>query len=151
MPPTTDPGAPDPTTARSEAYLDRLFGPGMGRRHSAFIARIRSPAVRDCLHRYHLLEDDEQWISVEENYLLGMTVLLALGESGPARMFAMTLRHLGTPAERILAAVSRLEMWVGGIRAAAAVGQIQGAIRTYDRDGLEAMAAWFPPLPGASP
>lgn len=131
----------------SEAYLDRLFGPGMGARHSQFIDKLQSASVRAALHRYHTLEDDESWLSVEDNYLLGTVVMCALGEYGPAAMFAMTLRHRGVPAGRILAAVGRLEMWVGGLRAATAIGQIQRAIRVYDRDGLDAMAAWFPPLP----
>ncbi len=152
-PTSTDPtlgGAGATPTVASEAYLDRLFGPGMGARHSAFIDRLRCPPVRDALHRYHTLEADETWLSVEDNYLLGIAVLCAQGDYGPASMFAMTLRHLGVPAERILTAVGRLEMWVGGIKAATAVGHIQAAIRRYDRDGIDAMGAWFPELPATA-
>jgi hypothetical protein len=56
----------------------------------------------------------------------------------------MTLRHRGVPQEKVLEAVARLEMWIGGVPAAEAMGHIRRALRAYERDGLQAMAAWFP-------
>lgn len=131
-------------TTRSLAYLDRLFGPGMGARHAAFLEHLGHAGLIETLHRYHALEDDEAWITVEENYLIGMCVLCSQGRYGPAAMFAKTLRHLGTPEARVLEAVRRLEMWTGGIAAAEAMGLMRRACRQYDRDGLGSMADWFP-------
>lgn len=128
---------------RSIAYLDRLFGPGMGERHARFLEHL-PPELSAALHRYHRLEDDESLVSVEENYLLGMCVLCAQQRWAPAAMFAKTLAHLGTSDARILAAVSRLEMWVGGIAAAEAAGRMQRAVHAYRREGLASMASWFP-------
>lgn len=129
---------------RSLAYLDRLFGPGRGARHAAFLEHLGHGGLIDTLHRYHALEDDETWLSVEENYLLGMVVLCAQGRYGPAAMFAKTLRHLGTPEERVLEAVRRLEMWVGGIHAAEALGLMRRASRQYTKHGLASLDDWFP-------
>ena len=134
----------DETIARSEAYLDTLFGEGMGRRHSRFLDRLGHAGTADALHRYHGIEADETWISVEENYLIGLCVLCAQGRWGPAGMFARTLAHRGVPAPRILEAVARLEMWIGGIGAAEAVGRVRSALRDYERDGLDSMRGWFP-------
>lgn len=136
----------DPREA-SEAALDELFGEGMGRRHSRFLEHLGHPGLQDTLHRYHAMETDEAWLSVEENYLLGMAVLCAQGRYGPASMFAMTLRHRGVPAGKILEAVARLEMWIGGVPAAEAMGHIRKALRAWERDGLAAMAPWFPEGP----
>lgn len=134
--------------ARSEAYLDRLFGEGMGRRHTRFLEGVAHPGLRDALHRYHVLEDDEAVLSVQENYLIGMCVLYAQGRHGPASMFAKTLLHLGTPAPKLLEAIARLEMWVGGIAAAEAMAHLQRAVSSYEARGLDAMEAWFPPEGG---
>ena len=128
----------------SEAYLDRIFGPGMGRRHSAFLDHLGHPDLQDVLHRYHVLEDDETWLSVEDNYLIGLCVLCAQGRFGPAGMFAKTLRHRGVSKQRITEAVRRLEMWIGGIGAAEAMAVVQRAIRQYDTSGIESMRDWFP-------
>lgn len=129
---------------RGEAFLDALFGDGMGARHSRFVDRLGSASLRDALDRYHALEADTTHLSVEENYLLGVVVLCALGRYAPASMFAKTLRHHGVPAEKILAAVGRLEMWIGGVPAAEACAHVQKALREYDRHGLDSMAGWFP-------
>jgi len=130
---------------QSERYLDSLFGPGAGARHSAFLAHLAHPALRDTLHGYHVLEADTRHLSVAENYLLGMVVLCALRSYGPAAMFAKTLIHLGVPREKVIEATARLAMWVGGIAAAEAAGHIQKAIRDYEQRGLAALEAWFPP------
>src|SRR5215470_1577549 len=93
---------------RSEHYLDELFGPGAGVRHSSFIDRLAHPALRDMLHDYHVLESDTCHLSVAENYLLGMVVLCAQRNFGPAAMFAKTLIHLGVPRAKLLEAIARL-------------------------------------------
>ncbi len=129
---------------RSERYLDGLFGAGAGRRHAAFVDRLASPALRETLHTYHVLEADTRWLSVEENYLLGMVVLCAQRAYAPAAMFAKTLMHLGVAREKITEATARLTMWVGGIPAAEAAAHVQKAIREYEKDGFASLAAWFP-------
>lgn len=129
---------------RSERYLDELFGEGAGARHSAYIDRLAHPALRDTLHGYHVLESDTRHLSVQDNYLLGMVVLCALRNYGPAAMFAKTLLHLGVPRDKLLEATARLTMWVGGIAAAEAAAHIQKAIGEYELRGLAALDAWFP-------
>jgi hypothetical protein len=129
---------------RSERYLDGIFGAGAGRKHAAFVDRLQSPALRETLHAYHAMEADTRWLSVEENYLLGMTVLCAQRAYAPASMFAKTLVHLGVPREKILEAIARLTMWVGGLAAAEAAAHIQKALREYEKDGQASLAAWFP-------
>jgi alkylhydroperoxidase/carboxymuconolactone decarboxylase family protein YurZ len=129
---------------RSERYLDELFGAGSGARHTAFLERLDHPALRDTLHGYHVLESDTRHLSVAENYLLGMTVLCAQRTWGPAAMFAKTLLHLGVPRAKLLEAIARLAMWVGGITAAEAAAHIQKAIGEYDRHGVASLEAWFP-------
>jgi alkylhydroperoxidase/carboxymuconolactone decarboxylase family protein YurZ len=134
----------DDLRQRSERYIDELLGPGAGARHSAFIDRLDHPVLRDTLHRYHVLESDTSHLSVAENYLLGMTVLCAQRNFGPAAMFAKTLLHLGAPPAKLLEAIARLAMWVGGITAAEAAAHIQKAIAEYDRHGVASLEAWFP-------
>lgn len=130
---------------RSERYLDELFGAGAGARHSAFLDRLAHPALREMLHGYHVLEADTRHLSITENYLLGMVVLCAQRNYGPAAMFAKTLLHLGVPRDKLLEATARLAMWVGGIPAAEAAAHIQKAIGEYEQRGLAALDAWFPP------
>jgi len=130
---------------RSERYLDELFGAGAGARHTAFLDGVPHPALRDMLHGYHVLESDTRYLSIAENYLLGMTVLCALRNFGPAEMFAKTLLHLGVPPGKLLEATARLAMWVGAIAAADAAAHIQRAIGDYERRGLASLEAWFPP------
>lgn len=128
----------------SKAYLDRVFGEGAGDRHTRFLDRLENRALRDVLHGYHVMEADEQHLSIEENYLLGMCVLLATRSYGPAAMFAKTLRHRGVAREKILEAVARMSMWIGGVPAAEAAGHVQRALREWDESGLASMVAWFP-------
>jgi alkylhydroperoxidase/carboxymuconolactone decarboxylase family protein YurZ len=130
---------------RSERYLDELFGAGAGARHSAFIDRLDHPVLRDTLHGYHVLESDTRQLSLAENYLLGMVVLCAQRNFGPAAMFAKTLLHLGVSRDKLLEATARLAMWVGGITAAEAAAHIQKAIGEYEQRGLASLDAWFPP------
>jgi alkylhydroperoxidase/carboxymuconolactone decarboxylase family protein YurZ len=130
--------------ARSARYLDELFGAGAGARHGAFIDRLEHPALRDTLHGYHVLESDTRHLSVAENYLLGMTVLCAQRNYGPAAMFAKTLLHLGVSRDKLLEVTARLAMWVGGIAAAEAAAHIQKAIGEYEQRGLASLDAWFP-------
>ena len=136
----------DPTQA-TIAYLDGLFGPGAGEKHCRFLESIEHDALRATLHRFHAIEGDTRLISVEENYLFGMLVLCATRCYGTATMFAKTLMHLGVPRARILEAVHRLEMWVGGVAAVEAALLIQRAIKEYETRGLASMAAWFPGEP----
>lgn len=129
---------------RSEQYIDELIGPGAGAQHSAFIDKLAHPALRDALHACHVLESDTKYLSVAENYLIGMTVLCAQRNFGPAGMFAKTLLHIGVAREKIMEAVARLTMWVGGIAAADAAMHIQKALREYEQRGLASMEVWFP-------
>jgi hypothetical protein len=129
---------------RYERYLDELFGPGAGARHSAFLDRIEHPALRDALHGYHVLESDTRHLSIADNYLLGMTVLCAQRAWVPAAMFAKTLLHLGEPRGKLLEAIARLSMWIGGIHAAEAAAHIQKAIADYEHRGAASLEAWFP-------
>jgi hypothetical protein len=129
---------------RSEEYLDRLFGPGAGHKHTQFLEHLDNQALQETLHRYHVLEADTTDLSVEENYLLGMCVLCATKSYSTAGMFARTLLHIGVKKEKLLAAVARLSMWVGGIPAAEAAAHIQRAIRDYEQRGLDSLDAWFP-------
>ena len=129
---------------RSEAYLDTLFGAGAGRKHTQFLEHIENEALRETLHRYHVLEADTTYLSVEENYLLGMCVLCAARSYATAGMFARTLLHLGVKKEKLLEAVARLSMWIGGVPAAEAAAHIQRAIRDYEQRGKDSLEAWFP-------
>ncbi len=128
----------------SEAFLDATFGEGAGRKHTEYLRYIQNDALRETLHRYHALEADTARLSLEENYLLGMCVLCATRSWGPACMFAKTLRHLEVPREKILEAVARLAMWVGGIPAAEATAHVQKALREFDERGSASLEAWFP-------
>ena len=74
-----------------------------------------------------------------------MVVLCAQRAFGPAAMFAKTLLHLGVAREKLLEAIARLAMWVGGIAAAEAAAHIQKAIGEYEQRGLASLDAWFPP------
>lgn len=134
----------DELVARSERYLDSIFGEGAGAKHTRFVDRLENPGMRETLHRYHVMEADTKHLSVEENYLLGMTVLLATRAYAPACMFAKTLLHLGVPADKLLEAAARLAMWVGGVPAAEASAHLQRAIREFEKDGLSSLEAWFP-------
>jgi alkylhydroperoxidase/carboxymuconolactone decarboxylase family protein YurZ len=134
----------DDTLNRSKTYLDELFGEGAGERHTAFIDRIAHPELRDTLHRYHAMESDTAHLTVEENYLIGMAVLLALRSYGPASMFAKTLLHRGVGEKKIMEVVARLSMWIGGVPAAEAAAHVQKAIGEHRQLGFESMAAWFP-------
>jgi hypothetical protein len=130
--------------ARSEAYLDRIFGPGSGAKHTEFLRYLKNDGLRETLHRYHLLEDRTEHLSIEENYLLGACVLYATKNVGPAGMFVKTLLHLGTKKEKILEAVARMSMWIGGVPAAEIAGHAQKAIREYEERGQASLEAWFP-------
>jgi alkylhydroperoxidase/carboxymuconolactone decarboxylase family protein YurZ len=129
---------------KSREYLDGLFGERAGEKHSRFVDKLESPALRDMLHQAHVLESDTRHLSVEENYLLGLVVLCTQRAFAPAAMFAKTLLHLGAPKEKIIEAITRLAMWVGPLHAAEAAAHIQKALREYEAQGLASMAAWFP-------
>lgn len=133
----------------TEEYLDGLFGPGAGRKHSAFLRKLESASLRETLHRAHGVEADTRLVSVEENYLLGVAVLCAVRSYGTAAMFAKTLRHLGVPRERIIEVVGRLALWVGGVVAAEAMIVIQRALDEWESRGVASLDSWFPPAPGA--
>jgi len=130
--------------AASQRYLDELFGPGAGERHSRFIDGIDSPPLREALHRCHLLEADQALLTTAENYLLGVAVLCTTRHFGPAGMFAKTLRQLGVPRAKVMAAVGRLAMWIGPIPAAEAAAHVQRALDDWDQRGAASLAAWFP-------
>ncbi|HET7542104.1 MAG TPA: hypothetical protein VFK05_19690 [Polyangiaceae bacterium] len=125
-------------------YVDGLFGEGAGKKHLRFLERIQNPALREQVYRYHALEADTSQVSLEENYLLGMAVLAALGRYDTAAMFAKTLLHLGTRKEKLLEVVARLSMWIGGLPAVEAGFRVQRAIAEYERDGLGSLAVWLP-------
>ncbi len=125
-------------------YVDGIFGPGMGRRHVAFLRRLECESLRQTILSYHPLEADTRWLSLQENYLLGMCVLCAGGHLDTAAMFAKTLMHLDVPKGKILESISRMSMWIGGLPAAEAAFKIQRAVAEYERQGLRSMAVWFP-------
>jgi hypothetical protein len=128
----------------SEAFLDAAFGEGAGKKHSEYLRRIQNDGLRETIHRYHALEANTEQLSLEENYLIGMCVLCVTKSWGPACMFAKTLRHLGVGREKILEAVARLSMWIGGIPAAEASAHVQKALREWDERGAASLEAWFP-------
>jgi alkylhydroperoxidase/carboxymuconolactone decarboxylase family protein YurZ len=134
----------DDPIRETERYVDRIFGSGMGRRHVHFLDRIAHSGLREMIHRYHALEADTAQLSLEENHLIGLCVLSALGRHETAGMFAKTLLHLGTPKEKILEATARLSMWIGGLPAVDATFRIQRALAEYEREGLGSLAAWLP-------
>jgi len=136
-----------PHIADTEAYVESIFGPGTGEPHVRFLERIENPALREMIHRYHTLESDTAELSLQENYLLGMCVLLSQRDYQTASLFAKTLLHLGVRKQKLLEACARLAMWVGGLPAVDASFTIQKAIREFERDGLGALAVWFPPKP----
>ncbi|MET0594347.1 MAG: hypothetical protein ABW133_16715 [Polyangiaceae bacterium] len=137
----TEIAEPLATTVR---YVEEIFGPGSGARHAAFLDQIRNDALRDAVHRCHAVEADTTFVSLEENYLLGMCVLAALRSYGTAAMFAKVLMHLGTPREKILEAVGRLSMWVGPLPATEASFIVQRAIDEYEAQGKASLDIWFP-------
>jgi hypothetical protein len=136
--------ANDDPREQTEHYVDGIFGAGSGQRHLRFLERIAHPGLREMVLRYHALEADTQHLSLEENYLLGLAVLAAVGRFDTAAMFAKTLLHLGTPKEKLLETGARLAMWIGGLPAVEASFRIQRAIAEYERDGLGSLGAWLP-------
>jgi len=129
---------------QTKGYVDGIFGEGAGGKHLRFLERIQNPALREQILRYHALEANTQELSLEENYLIGFAVLAALGHHDTAGMFAKTLLHLGVRKEKLLEAVARLSMWIGGLPAVEAAFRVQRAIAEYERDGLGSLAVWFP-------
>jgi hypothetical protein len=129
---------------QTKSYVDGLFGEGAGEKHLRFLERIQNPGLREQILRYHALEADTTELSLEENYLLGLAVLSALGRYDTAAMFAKTLLHLGTRKQKLLEAVARLSMWIGGLPAVEAGFRVQRAIAEYERDGLGSLAVWLP-------
>lgn len=136
--------AADDPSAVTERYVDGIFGEGQGRRHVEFLERIEHAGLREMIHRYHALEADTSHLSLEENYLIGACVLSALGRHETAAMFVKTLLYLGTPKEKLLEAVARLSMWIGGLPAVDTMFRVQRAVADYEREGLGSLAAWFP-------
>jgi hypothetical protein len=128
----------------TERYVDEIFGPGAGEKHLRFLDRIDSPALREQILRFHAMEADVSLISKEENYLIGMCVLCAGKHYSTAGMFAKTLLHLGVNKAKLLEAVARLSMWIGGLPAVEAAFVIQKAISEYEERGVSSLGVWFP-------
>jgi hypothetical protein len=147
---TMNGGNPADSIATTIRYVDGVFGPGTGERHVAFLEQIQNIALRDVVHRCHAMEADTAFVSLEENYLLGMCVLAALRSYGTAAMFAKVLLHLGTRREKILEAIGRLSMWVGALPSAEATLVVQKAIQQYEEEGFASLDAWFPPAESVS-
>jgi hypothetical protein len=133
-----------PHIVETEAYVESIFGPGTGEPHVDFLERIQNPALREMIHRYHALEADTSELSLHENYLLGMCVLLSQRDYQTAALFAKTLLHLGMRKQKLLEACARLAMWIGGLPAVEASFAIQKAIREFEREGLGSLEVWFP-------
>jgi alkylhydroperoxidase/carboxymuconolactone decarboxylase family protein YurZ len=133
--------------AQSQAYLDRVFWTGAGSGHSQFLDHLEHDGLREAIHRCHLMQADTRWLSVEDNYLIGMCVLYAQRCYGPAGMFARTLLHKGVAQERILEAAARLSMWIGPIPAAEAAGHLQKALADYAQRGPASLQPWLPAPP----
>jgi hypothetical protein len=134
----------DDLTQATARYVDQIFGPGSGESHVRFLDRIENAALREIVHRYHSFEADTSQLSLEENYLIGLCVLCAQGHHATAGMFAKTLLALGVSKHKVLEAVARLSMWIGGLPAVEASFVIQKAIREYELDPKAALAVWFP-------
>ena len=134
----------DELTQATARYVDQIFGSGSGESHVRFLDRIENSALREIVHRYHSFEADTSQLSLEENYLIGLCVLCAQGRNTTAAMFAKTLLALGVPKSKILEAVARLAMWIGGLPAVEASFVIQKAIREYELDPKAALSVWFP-------
>ena len=130
--------------ADTERYVESIFGPGTGSAHVRFLDRIQNEALREMIHRYHMLEADTVQLSLQENYLIGMCVLCSQRDYVAAGLFAKTLLHLGVPKEKLLEAAARLAMWIGGLPAVDASFAIQKAIREYEQEGLASLGVWFP-------
>jgi hypothetical protein len=128
----------------TEAYVESIFGAGTGEAHVRFLDRIENASLREMIHRYHSLEADTSQLSLQENYLIGMCVLLSQRDYQAAALFAKTLLHLGTPKAKLLEASARLAMWIGGLPAVDASFVIQKAIREYEHEGLGSLGIWFP-------
>jgi hypothetical protein len=135
------------TLRRSEQYLDGLFGVGAGEKHTRFLAHLQNKSLQNVLHGYHVMEADTTNLSVEDNYLIGMCVLCVVRSYATAGMFAKTLLHLGVKREKILEAVARLSMWIGGVVAAEAATHVQRALGDYEERGVASLEAWFPQSP----
>jgi hypothetical protein len=129
----------------TETYVDAIFGEGSGEAHVRFLDRIQNEALREMIHRYHTLESDTSELSLQENYLIGMCVLLTQRDYTAAALFAKTLLHLGVRKEKLLEATARLAMWIGGLPAVDASFAIQKAAREYEKEGLGSLGVWFPP------
>jgi hypothetical protein len=129
----------------TENYVESIFGAGTGEAHVRFLDRIQNEALREMIHRYHTVEADTSQLSLHENYLIGMCVLLSQRDYVAASLFAKTLLHLGTPKEKLLEATARLAMWIGGLPAVDASFAMQKAIREYEKEGLGSLGVWFPP------
>ena len=130
--------------ADTERYVESIFGAGTGAAHVRFLDRIQNEALREMIHRYHMLEADTSQLSLQENYLIGMCVLCSQRDYVAAGLFAKTLLHLGVPKEKLLEACARLAMWIGGLPAVDASFAIQKAIREYEQEGLGSLGVWFP-------
>ena len=135
--------APD-LVEQSQAALDRLFGPGAGQRHTAFLDGLPHAELRAELHRAHVWAASGEYLSPREHYLIGMAVLYAQRAYGPAGMFARTLLHLQTDPEAVVEAVARLALWVGPVQAAEAAGHLAKAVAAYQQHGLASLEAWLP-------
>ena len=132
-----------PHIAETDAYVESIFGAGTGEPHVRFLERIQNPALREMIHRYHSLEANTSQLSLQENYLIGMCVLLGQRDHQTAALFAKTLLHLGMRKEKLLEACARLAMWIGGLPAVDASFTIQKAIREYEQEGLGSLGVWF--------
>jgi hypothetical protein len=132
----------------TEAYVDGIFGAGNGEAHVRFLERIEHEGLREMIHRYHTLEADTSELSLQENYLIGMCVLLGQRDYRAAALFAKTLLQLGVRKEKLLEASARLAMWIGGLPAVDASFVVQKAVREYEREGVGSLGVWFPPERG---
>jgi hypothetical protein len=143
--PTPEPGLAE----QSQAALDRLLGPGAGKRHTAFLDELPHPELAAALHRAHLWAVRDEHLSPQEHYLIGMTVLYAQRAYGPAGMFARTLLHLKTDSATVVEAVARLALWIGPVQAAEAAGHLMKAVTDYQDHGLASLEAWLPGISDA--
>ena len=144
--PTTHPGLVE----QSQAAIDRLFGPGAGKRHTAFLDGLPHAELQTGLHRAHVWAARGAHLSPQEHYLIGMAVLYAQRVYGPAGMFARTLLHLQVDPATVVEAVARLALWIGPVQAAEAAGHLSKAITDYQEHGLASLEAWLPGI-GAEP
>lgn len=126
----------DDNAARvSKDLLESLFGPGSAERlrDARTLGHANLVPVAD-LH--NAVAADTRLLSLQEHYLIGMSVLLATGRARSAQSVVKLLRHVGMSAETIREAASRLTIWCGGLTAMEMMYHVDVALKDYEAKGV---------------